>query len=121
MISAITADISCGFMSNNQILLWGIIMELNASIKEKILMVLEEYKITKAGIYGSYARGEADESSDIDIVVESTRRSLFELVGLKQDIEDATGLKVDITTYQGLNNSPREGFKEKVEEDEVNL
>jgi len=96
-------------------------MELNTSIKKKIIKILKEHNITKAGIYGSYARDEADENSDIDIVVELTRRSLFELVGLKQDIEDATGLKVDITTYQGLANSPREGFKEKVENDEVKI
>ena len=96
-------------------------MELRDSVKDKIIKILKEHNITKASIYGSYARGEANENSDIDIVVELNRRSLFELVGLKQDIEDATGLKVDITTYHGLDNSPREGIKDKIKKDEVKI
>lgn len=96
-------------------------MELRDSVKDKIIKILKEHNITKASIYGSYARGEANENSDIDIVVELNRRSLFELVGLKQDIEDATGLKVDITTYHGLDKSPREGIKDKIKKDEVKI
>ena len=93
-------------------------MRLANQTKEKIKVILEKYNVKRAGIYGSYARGEADKSSDIDIVVELSKKSLFELVGVKQDIEEATGLEVDITTYNGLNNSRREGFKERVLQEE---
>ena len=96
-------------------------MRLANQTKEKIKVILEKYNIKRAGIYGSYARGDADKSSDIDIVVELSKKSLFELVGVKQDVEDATGLEVDITTYNGLDNSRREGFKERVLQEEEKI
>jgi len=96
-------------------------MRLTNQTKEKIKDILEKYNIKRAGIYGSYARGEANRSSDIDIIVELNKKSLFELVGVKQDIEEATGLKVDITTYNGLDNSRREGFKERVLQEEEKI
>jgi len=96
-------------------------MRLTNQAKEKIKDILQNYNIKRAGIYGSYARGEADKSSDIDIVVELSKKSLFELVGVKQDIEEATGLEVDITTYNGLDNSRREGFKERVLKEEEKI
>ena len=96
-------------------------MRLANQTKEKIKVILEKYNVKRAGIYGSYARGEADKSSDIDIVVELSKKSLFELVGVKQDVEDATGLEVDITTYNGLDNSRREGFKERVLQEEEKI
>ena len=96
-------------------------MRLTNQTKEKIKDILQNYNIKRAGIYGSYARGDADKSSDIDIVVELSKKSLFELVGVKQDVEDATGLEVDITTYNGLDNSRREGFKERVLQEEEKI
>ena len=96
-------------------------MRLTNQTKEKIKDILQNYNIKRAGIYGSYARGEANKSSDIDIVVELSKKSLFELVGVKQDIEEATGLEVDITTYNGLDNSRREGFKERVLKEEEKI
>ena len=96
-------------------------MRLTNQTKKKIKIILEKYNIKRAGIYGSYARGEANRSSDIDIIVELNKKSLFELVGVKQDIEEATGLKVDITTYNGLDNSRREGFKERVLQEEEKI
>ena len=96
-------------------------MRVDEPTKKKVKDILEQYNVRKAGIYGSYARGEAEEGSDIDLVVELSKKSLFELVGLKQDIEEATGLDVDITTYNGLNYSKREGFKERVLEEEEKI
>ncbi len=96
-------------------------MKLTNQTKEKIKDILQNYNIKRAGIYGSYARGEANKSSDIDIIVELNKKSLFELVGVKQDIEEVTGLEVDITTYNGLNNSRREGLKKRVLQEEVKI
>ena len=96
-------------------------MRLTNQTKKKIKIILEKYNIKRAGIYGSYARGEADKSSDIDIVVELNKKSLFELVGVKQDIEEATCLEVNITTYNGLDNSRREEFKERVLQEEEKI
>jgi predicted nucleotidyltransferase len=55
----------------------------------------EEYAVEKIGLFGSYARGEAREDSDIDIFVQM-KPDLFKLVELKQQIEEDLSKRVDI-------------------------
>ena len=96
-------------------------MTLPEEVKKNIIDVLKRRKVKKAGIFGSYARGDATKDSDIDIVVELAQKDLFELSGLKIDLEKTLNRKVDIVTYNGLNFSKREGFKERVLRDQVIL
>ena len=96
-------------------------MTLQKKKKKNIIDVLKRRKVKKAGIFGSYARGDATKDSDIDIVVELAQKDLFELSGLKIDLEKTLNRKVDIVTYNGLNFSKREGFKERVLRDQVIL
>lgn len=73
------------------------------SIKRKIIPVLESEGIIKAAIFGSRATGEAKKDSDVDLLVEFTgRKSLFDLVGLKIDLEKALKKKVDLLTYRSI-------------------
>lgn len=54
-------------------------------------------------IFGSRGRGDADTSSDLDLLVDMNEgSSLLDLIGLKNDIEDALGIKVDVVTEAGL-------------------
>ena len=54
-------------------------------------------------VYGSVARGQATEQSDLDLLVEwEPDRSLLDVVGLKQDLEDLLGGTVDIGSERGL-------------------
>ncbi|MEK6889074.1 MAG: nucleotidyltransferase family protein [Nanoarchaeota archaeon] len=71
-------------------------------IKPKILSVLKKYKIKKASIFGSYARGENKKSSDIDILIEQSKGMGLEFVGLALDLEDALKRKVDLVSYGGI-------------------
>jgi len=78
-------------------------------IKFKILPVLRKYEVTKAGIFGSWARGEASEDSDVDILVDLPKgKSLFDMVGIKQDLEEILFIKVDVVTYKSLYHLIRE-------------
>ena len=52
------------------------------------------------GIFGSVARGSANESSDIDIVVELNKRNLLNRIGLKMSLEDFLGVPVDVVAYR---------------------
>lgn len=73
-------------------------------IKEKILPILRRNGVSRAGIFGSYARGGQKKGSDIDLLVEfSERKSLFDLVGLKLDLEEKLNKKFDVLTYNSLN------------------
>ena len=55
----------------------------------------DKYNIERIGLFGSYARDEASSKSDIDIFVKM-KPDLFNLMGLKQEIEEALSKKVDI-------------------------
>lgn len=98
-------------------------MNLSKEQRKKIKSILKKHDITKAGIFGSYARGDAtNEKSDLDIIVELSKNDLFELIAVKLDIEEALGLSVDIITYSGLNKfSKKEEFKEEVYKDMVSI
>ncbi|HBY57289.1 MAG TPA: hypothetical protein DEG96_05450 [Candidatus Atribacteria bacterium] len=72
-------------------------------IKRKILPVLKKYGVTRAGIFGSVARGEAREDSDIDILVEiKGRMSLLDFAGLKVELEETLGKPVDLGEYSAI-------------------
>jgi len=72
-------------------------------IKEKICPMLQRYDVARAAIFGSYARGEETPSSDLDILVEfKGGKSLLDLAGLKIELEEALGRRVDILTYKAL-------------------
>jgi hypothetical protein len=72
-------------------------------IKSKVIPILKQYDVKKAAIFGSVARGEADANSDIDILVEiENDMSLLDFVGLKIEIEEALGKKVDLVEYSTI-------------------
>lgn len=82
--------------------LTGYGMELE-EVRCEILPILKRYGIRRASIFGSFARGEDREDSDIDILVEfDEESSLLDLVGLKIELEEALGKKVDVLTYKSL-------------------
>ena len=66
----------------------------------KIIPLLKRHGVVKAGVFGSYARGEAGKRSDIDMLVKfSGKKSLLDLVGLSMELEENPGRKVDLLTY----------------------
>lgn len=70
---------------------------------EKLIHVLKKHGIKKIGIFGSYARGEAKQGSDLDLIVEfKKRKSLLELVGIEQELEDRLGIKIDLLTEASI-------------------
>lgn len=72
-------------------------------IKRKILPILQKFGVVKASLFGSLVRGEANATSDLDLLVEfSGRKSLFDLVNLKHALEDLLQCKVDVLTYNSI-------------------
>jgi len=69
----------------------------------KLIKLLKKYGAKRIEIFGSYARGEKRTDSDLDVIVEfSERKSLLELVGIEQELEDSLGIKVDLLTKQSI-------------------
>ena len=71
-------------------------------IIKRALPILRKNGIKKAGIFGSYVRGEQKKSSDIDIIIEPPKGIGFGFVGIQLELEKALGKKVDLLTYKGL-------------------
>lgn len=80
--------------------------------KTEILKILHNYKkevadqsnIIDIGIFGSVARNEATEFSDVDIVVRISEPDLFMLAGIKYDLEERLGRPVDVVAYSNSMN-----------------
>ena len=78
-------------------------------IKQKILPILKDHKVTKAGIFGSYARGEQKKKSDVDILVEiSDDVSLLGVIRLKNVLEKALRKRIDLVEYALIRKELRE-------------
>lgn len=72
-------------------------------LKLMITPVLKKHRITKAGIFGSFAKREATETSDVDILVElPDSMSLLDFVGIKIELEDVLGKSVDLVEYKAI-------------------
>jgi len=76
-------------------------------VKPEIVKVLRKNGVRRAGIFGSYARGEQKKESDIDILIEFDG-SLFDLVGIELELKKALRKKVDLLTYNGINKHLKE-------------
>ena len=58
------------------------------------------------GVFGSYARGDENEKSDLDLLIDTEKRvDLLTLIGIEQELSDALGLKVDLVTMRSLNQA----------------
>lgn len=72
-------------------------------IKNKVIPILKGEGVVKAALFGSVARGEEEETSDIDILVEIPKGTgLFGFVGLQHKLQEALGKKVDLVTYRSI-------------------
>jgi len=73
-------------------------------VRTKIIPVLRRYGIDRASIFGSFARGEARDTSDIDLLIEPQRPlGVYALVRLKRELDEVVGRPVDVVTRRALN------------------
>jgi len=69
----------------------------------RVLDILHRNGVSRAALFGSFARNEVTDDSDFDLVVDfHGRKSLFDLVGLKQELENVLHRDVDLLTYDSL-------------------
>jgi predicted nucleotidyltransferase len=71
--------------------------------RDEILQICAKYGARNVRVFGSVARGEADEQSDIDLLVEfEPNRSLLDHAGLWVELQELLGVKVDVVSERGL-------------------
>ena len=88
-------------------------------IKERIKPVMEKHGIKDVYLFGSYARGEAKSSSDIDIYCsKGDVDSLYKALDFDEELEKALGKKVDVIT---IGSKMHDYFKQQIEEDMIKI
>ena len=75
-----------------------------------------EYGITQIGFFGSVARGEQTEESDVDVIVESPTASIYTLIGIKQELEKMFNKEVDVV---GKTEFTPQSFLTRVEKEAI--
>jgi predicted nucleotidyltransferase len=79
------------------------IKEIIINHRDQILSLAAKYGASDVRIFGSFARGTADENSDVDFLVTlAPGRSLFDLGGLLYELQQLMGRRVDVVTDAGL-------------------
>ncbi len=80
-------------------------------IKKKIIPILKKHNVKRAGIFGSYIRGEQKKNSDIDILVEVEKEAdLIDFIRLKNTLEKAVKRKVDLVEYDCIRQEIRQNI-----------
>jgi len=90
--------------------------------RQDVLKVLESYKrhhadefgILRIGVFGSVARDEATQESDVDVVIETKQPNLFKLSRIRLDLEELMHTHVDLISYrESMNTFLKERIKKE--------
>ena len=81
--------------------------EIERILREHREELRRKFKVKEIGIFGSYVRGEAKETSDVDILVDFYEPIGWEIVDLKEYLESLLGVKVDLVTKDGVMRKPK--------------
>jgi uncharacterized protein len=86
--------------------------------REAIIAMAKRHGASDIRIFGSVARGDAAQTSDLDLIVKfEPRRTLLDHAGLIGDLEDYLGVKVDVIDAEGM----QQRFRDAVEREAVPL
>jgi len=92
---------------------------INNRLKQKLIALLLPYQPSRVGIFGSYARGEHHEKSDLDILIcFKYRISLLKLVQIQHHLSDELEIAIDLVTENALKNSR---LKAAIYQDLINI
>lgn len=83
-------------------------------IRKIAIPILQKHDVEFAGVFGSYARGEAKPESDVDIVIryrDDNKKSLLDIIGLQNDLAAAIGAKIDLGTEDSIHPYIKESVK----------
>ena len=73
------------------------------NISRQIAPILVKHQVGFAGVFGSFARGEANEASDVDLLVRFNEpKSLLDVIGLEQELSEILGRQVEVVTERAL-------------------
>ena len=74
-------------------------------LRNRIVPITQKYRIPAVYLFGSYARNEATDKSDVDILIDregSSIRGMFDMGGLYAELRESVGKEIDLVTLQTL-------------------
>ena len=74
-------------------------MPTHEDITRAVQKIAPSYPIKTVAYFGSYANGNQTDKSDLDLLVEFSRKCLLELIGFKQDMEEELDMSVDVVPF----------------------
>ncbi len=81
-------------------------MKTLAEIKSKLLeikpILISKYPVERIAIFGSFARNEQNENSDVDIMIELNGKIGIDFFRMADEIEDYLGIKTDVASKNGI-------------------
>ena len=86
-------------------------------MKPTIVRILKKNGVIRAGIFGSYARGEQKKKSDIDILIKPPKGIGFGFVGIQFELERKLKKKVDLLSYRAIHPL----LKDRILKEEVRI
>ncbi len=84
-------------------------------LKDEGKLISSRYGVRRIGIFGSCARGEDKEGSDVDILVEFDRKTFDNYMGLKLFLEEKLGRSIDLVTTEALKPALRDEILKEVQ------
>ena len=87
------------------------------TIRAKTVPIAKKYGVRRMSLFGSYARGEADDQSDVDLILAKGKIIGLQYIGFIDDLEDELGCHVDVVST-GISDKK---FLAEIKKDEVLL
>lgn len=88
-------------------------------LRENYPHLMSEYGVKRIGLFGSYARNQPTETSDVDLVVEFVRPIGFRFVEFTEHLERLLGKQVDVLTPAGIQGIRIEHIAKSIKENMV--
>ena len=84
----------------------------------KLIPIFQQFPIKRAALFGSYARGDQTDKSDVDIILELdyAKEGVYNFYIFWDELEDKINLKADVITFDSLNSAPVSFSKRLLEE-----
>lgn len=89
-------------------------------IEQAVQIIAKKWNIKQAFLFGSYARGEATETSDVDLILDVPDGTTYiDLGEISNELSILLGVSIDITTLDSVLDSPR--FYKYIQDDLIDI
>lgn len=75
---------------------------MNSPVFNTVKMYFERHNVRRAAVFGSFARGEETQTSDLDLLIDADGLTLFDVLRMEDELESLIGRKVDLVEFRAV-------------------